>query len=204
MNKIEKFIVESICREFQMQNSPIMRDSKKYKSEIKLPLQRISANVGISFDDVDKVIQSLVKQGYIRSSQPLEDETGWSLEVIPDNLAEMLDDSLKGNKLTQSQSRFKMFFASTISSARMIDMHNKADTNIKKAFNEGKWLRYCCSACGDFIQEIKSYDELKKLELDIVECKRYRHKNTFKIDKSIINFSSVNVNIFELFKDKKN
>jgi len=201
MTKIEKSIIEAICREFNRVNMEASQTSE-YFADFKLPSSRIINTIGTSFENATEIINSLVSEGYIKTVKVLADQSGWKLSVTPPKMIELFNQAVEGKKLTTDQQRLKKRLDNVVSTSLNLDSKQVAYGKLQKDFDEGKWLRLCCPACGDFIQEIREFEELRTLDCKEIECRRRGHKLRFKLDGNKIEFQSIDVEITPLLRDK--
>lgn len=208
MNKIEKTIVQLICKYIARHSE----ETKSIDNEIfsfDIPQRVVLNYIGSSYGAVTETLTKFKRESLINDCKEINTsfddirEKGWKIVFNPDQITKLYDRSVEGLKLKTEQISLKKSLQKWAYSLVQKYISNITESMIKKEFDEGKWLRLCCPACGDFIQEITTFKELKELEGKEIICPRHKHKLQYKIIEAGFDICSIDVDLIQLLKEKK-
>lgn len=199
MNKNERRVAEKICNRFTHTNTNVFGDSYDIR-EFEVNKAAFD-NIGLSYEQITDILSGFVEEKYL--SMAKREKDGWKVRVTIPRLEELYFKAIEGRKLSSDEVRQRKFFEIALKNHRTKELKNEMDNKVKKEFEGGKWLRLCCPACGDFIQEITDFKQLKELEGKEIECRRNKHKCQFNLEGNKIVFKSLGTEIIPLLREKR-
>lgn len=199
MNKNERRVAEKICNRFTHTNTNVFGDSYDIR-EFEVNTAAFN-NVGLSYEQITNILNGFVEEKYL--SMARREKDGWKMRVTISKLEELYFKAIEGRKLSSEEVRQRKFFEIALKDLKTKELKNKANNKVKKEFEQGKWLRLCCPSCGDFIQEITEFKELKELGGKEIVCRRNKHKCQFNLEGDKIVFKSLGTEIIPLLREKR-
>lgn len=193
MKKLRDIIIKYIIHDL----------THEQNDEVSFTYQAILSKIIISNSNlVGKELEQLKKQKFITTYKKIENkknEIEWTIVL---NLKKIFDlySLTNKNKIIDTKKNLEIFsIRNALTEIDKKRKHKSIEYTAKKEFDDGSYIRWRCASCGQFIKEIRSWQQLKEItEGNHAKCKN-GHWNNIEVKTDKIQFSGEPIKIISVF-----